>query len=190
MENDDTYSSIRDLADADHWRDAFPLLLDDFQQLLRDALDLLCELGEADDRSDPSHGDLPSISPHWQNRGFRDWVVPIELLRDAWQAVREIDPVRATRIAQGWFALPYPSFKRLALFAASHDGCIPADKWVDWLVTDDSWWLWSGDTIRETMRLLMQFSMINHGHLGNWGSASVPFLRQHLDYSRITAINA
>ena len=26
--------------------------------------------------------------PHWQNRGFRDWVSLIELLRDAWLAVR------------------------------------------------------------------------------------------------------
>ncbi|MCJ7601790.1 MAG: SIR2 family protein [Desulfobulbaceae bacterium] len=155
LASDHVHSSIRDLAEADHWCDALAPLLDDFQLLLRDALDLLCELGEADDRIDRSHWDLPSISPHWQNRGFRDWVALIELLRDAWQAVREIDPAGATRIAQGWFALPYPSFKRLALFAASHDGCIPADKWVDWLVADGSWWLWSVETNRETMRLLV-----------------------------------
>jgi hypothetical protein len=155
LATDHVHSSIRDLADAKHWRDALSLLLDDFQQLLRDALDLLCELGEADDRSDRSHWDLPSISPHWQNRGFQDWVALIELLRDAWQVIRGIDPARATRIAQGWFALPYPSFKRLALFAASHDGCIPADIWVNWLLADGSWWLWSVDTNRETMRLLV-----------------------------------
>lgn len=155
LATDHVHSAIKDLTEDDLWRDALPLLLDDFQQLLRDALDLLCELGEADDRSDRSHWDLPSITPHWQNRGFRDWVVLIESVRDAWLAVREIDPRRATRIAQGWFPLPYPSFKRLALFAASHDGCIPADIWVDWLVADGSWWLWSLDTKRETMRLLV-----------------------------------
>ena len=66
-----------------------PMLLEDLQQLLRDALDLLHELGEADASSDRSYWDLPSISPHWQNRGYRDWVVLIELLRDAWLAVRE-----------------------------------------------------------------------------------------------------
>ncbi|MGO9374345.1 MAG: anti-phage defense-associated sirtuin Dsr1 [Syntrophobacteraceae bacterium] len=155
LATDHVYSSIRDMADADDWRDALPVLLDDFQQLLRDALDLLCEMGEADDRSNRSHWDLPSISPHWQNRGFRDWVALIELLRDAWQAVRVIEPARATATARGWFALPHSSFKRLALFAASQDGCIPADTWVDWLVADDSWWLWSVDTRRETMRLLV-----------------------------------
>ena len=143
LAGDHVHSSLRDLADAEHWRGALPALLDDFQQLLRDALDLLRELGEADDRSDRSHWDLPSISPHWQNRGFRDWVALIELLRDAWLALRESDPARATQVAQAWFAMPYSTFKRLALFAASHDGCIASEQWVDWLVADDAWWLWS-----------------------------------------------
>ncbi|MCV5163805.1 hypothetical protein OFB65_26000, partial [Escherichia coli] len=88
-------------------------------------LDLLRELGESDDRHDRSHWDLPSITPHWQNRGFRDWVSLIELLRDSWLAVRAKDSDQASRIAQNWFELPYPTFKRLALFAASQDNCIP-----------------------------------------------------------------
>ena len=44
------YPSIRDLSGDNHWRGALPFLLDDFQQLVRDALDRLRELGEADDR--------------------------------------------------------------------------------------------------------------------------------------------
>ncbi|MFZ2328810.1 MAG: anti-phage defense-associated sirtuin Dsr1, partial [Rhodoferax sp.] len=151
---DHVNSALRDLAD-EHWASALPLLLDDFQQLLRDALDLLRELGEADDRNDRSHWDLPSITPHWQNRGFRDWVSLIELLRDAWLAIRVNDNARATRIAQNWFELPYPTFKRLALFAASHDDCIQPEHWVAWLLTDDAWWLWSTDTGREVFRLLV-----------------------------------
>lgn len=151
---DHVHSALRDLAD-EHWTLALPLLLEDFQQLLRDALDLLRELGEADDNRDRSHWDLPSITAHWQNRGFRDWVSLIELLRDAWLAVRVNDSVRATRIAQRWFELPYPTFKRLALFAASQDGCIPPEQWVDWLLTDGAWWLWSTDTGREVFRLFV-----------------------------------
>jgi len=151
---DHVHSTLRDLAD-ERWASVFPLLLEDFQQLLRDALDLLRELGEADDRNDRSHWDLPSIIPHWQNRGFCDWVSLIELLRDAWLAVRDVDSVRATRIAQAWFELPYPTFKRLALFAASQDTCIAPEQWVDWLLVNDAWWLWSVDTQRETMRLLV-----------------------------------
>lgn len=151
---DHVHSALRDLAD-EHWTSALPLMLDDFQQLLRDALDLLRELGEADDHNDRSHWDLPSITPHWQNRGFRDWVTLTELLRDAWLAIRVNDSPRATRIAQNWFELPYPTFKRLALFAASHDDCIQPEQWAAWLLTDDAWWLWSIHTRREVFRLLV-----------------------------------
>lgn len=145
-------------ADDNNWAVALPLLLEDFQQLLRDTLDLLCELGglgEADRYHDRSHWDLPSITPHWQNRGFRNWVSLIELLRDAWLAIRTDDSARATRIAKSWFELPYPTFKRLALFAASQDACISAEQWVDWLLTDGAWWLWSTETKREVFRLLV-----------------------------------
>jgi hypothetical protein len=152
---DHVHSTLQDLVD-DRWRATLPMLLDDFQQLLRDALDLLRELGRAADRSDLSYWDLPSISPHWQNRSFRDWVTLIELLRDAWLATREIDPERARRIALGWFDIPYPTFKRLALFGASQDDSIDYVQWVGWLISDDAWWLWSLETQREAMRLLVQ----------------------------------
>lgn len=151
---DHVRSTFRDLTD-EHWASTLPLLLDDFQQLLRDALDLLREFGEADDRSDRSHWDLPSISQHWQNRGFRDWVSLIELLRDAWLSYHGIDSARAVRIVQTWFDMPYPTFKRLAFFSATQDGCIAPERWVDWLLADGAWWLWSTDTGREVFRLLV-----------------------------------
>lgn len=143
------------LADSENLHSALPALLDDFQQLVRDALDLRNEIGDADDCSDRSCWDLPSISPHRQNQGFRDWVVLIELLRDAWLAIFVQDSSSAAQIANDWFDVPYPTFKRLALFAASHDGCIAPDQWVDWLVTDGGRWLWSAETGRETLRLLV-----------------------------------
>lgn len=151
---DHVRSALRDLS-GEQWQAALPALLDDIQLLLRDSLDLLRELGEADEHSDRSHWDLPSISPHRQNRGFRDWVSLIELLRDAWLAVLSADSDRAARIAATWFELPYPTFKRLALFAASQEGCIDPGKWVEWLLADDAWWLWSVDTHREVLRLLV-----------------------------------
>ena len=131
-------------------------LLNDFQQLLLDALGLVQELEGVDGHSYLSHIDLPSIAPHWQNdRCFSDWVVLIELLRDSWLEIRRIDPCRASQIAQSWFDFPYPSFKRLALFAASQDDCIPQKLWVEWIVDDNARWLWSEHTRRETMRLMV-----------------------------------
>lgn len=46
---DHVHSTLHDLA-GEPWKLALPHLLEDFQQLLRDALDLLRDLGEADDR--------------------------------------------------------------------------------------------------------------------------------------------
>jgi hypothetical protein len=151
---DHVHSTLGNLG-GEQWISALPDLLEDFQRLLRDALDLLRELGEADDRRDRSHWDLPSITPHWQNRGYHDWVSLIELLRDAWLAVQSNDRSRTTRIAQAWFELPYSTFKRLALFAASQNDCIPPKQWVDWLLADGAWWLWSTDTGREVFRLFV-----------------------------------
>lgn len=139
----------------EEWAAALPNLFDDLQQLLRDALDLLRELGEADDLGDRSHWDLPSIIPHQQNRGFRDWVVLIELLRDSWLSILSTNSVRAAGIAEAWFEVPYPTFKRLAFFAASQ-GCIPPAQWVNWLLADGAWWLWYSGTMREVFRLIVQ----------------------------------
>ncbi|MCU6619387.1 SIR2 family protein [Achromobacter mucicolens] len=154
LTNDHMQSTLRDL-ESEAWGAALPQLLADFQQLLCDALDLLGELNEANERSDRSHWDLPSIEPHWQNRGFREWVSLIELLRDSWLAVRELDNTRASLIAQSWFDLPYPTFKRLALFAASKENCIQPEQWARWLLSEEAWWLWSTDTGREVYRLLV-----------------------------------
>ena len=151
---DHVHTALLDNA-SESWAACLPLLLEDFQLLLRDAMDLLQELGEANNRKDPSHRHLPSITRHWQNRGFSEWVCLIELLRDSWLAVFSQDGARATRVAQTWFEQPYPTFKRLALFAASQDACIAPDEWVNWLLADGAWWLWCVDTKREVLRLLV-----------------------------------
>ncbi len=150
---DHVHSSLRD-APAEQWTRALPLLAEDLQLLLRDALELRQEMGGADALADNSYWDLPSISHHPQNKDFHDWVVLIELLRDAWLAIRESQPRRARDMATQWFGMPYPTFKRLALFAASQGDTIPSVQWVDWLLSDSAWWLWSIDTRREVLALL------------------------------------
>ncbi|WP_198144934.1 hypothetical protein [Pseudorhodobacter aquimaris] len=152
---DDVSSTLRDLADDKSWLALLPQLIDDFRQLLIDCLDIMQELGEADEYKDRSSWDLSSISPHWQNRGLRGWVTLIELLRDSWLAVRNEDPARASEIAKTWFEVPYPTFKRLAFFAAAQNDCILSELWVNWLLADDSWWLWSPSLMREVLQLLV-----------------------------------
>ena len=149
------HGDIRQLAGNENWVSALPTLLTEFTGLLHDALDLMRELGGADDRSDGSYVSQPSISEHAQNSSIRDWTALIELNRDAWRATAEMSPERALAAAQAWSQLPYPLFRRLAFFAAAQHGVVPPGQGLRWLLADDCWWLWSVETQRETMRLLI-----------------------------------
>ncbi len=145
---------LADLQDDPRWKAALPELVHEFNGLLRDALDLMQELGGADDRTDLSYIYQPSISPHPQNRGFHDWTALIELLREAWLATCVKSPDQARSIAKGWSRTRYPLFRRLAFFAATHNEVISSKQALEWLLEDECWWLWSVGTWREASRLV------------------------------------
>ena len=149
------HSTVQELPDDERWRTALPELLHDFSALLRDALDLMRELGEADDNTDRSYVHHPSITEHPQNMGFHDWTALIDLTRDAWRATAAQSPDRARLAAQGWRHIRYPLFRRLTFFAASDTELIPHRLGLTWLLEDERWWLWSVETTRETIRLLV-----------------------------------
>jgi hypothetical protein len=149
------HSALRDWQDKYYWQQALPELMQDFSMLLRDTLDLSHELGGADDRSDHSYVDQPSIDDHPQNKSFHDWTVLIELTRDAWVATAKLSDDRARLAAESWWYTPYPVFKRLALFAAAQGSMISSERALEWLLSEDAWWLWSEEVRRETMRLLV-----------------------------------
>jgi len=155
LSTDHVHTSLRDLPSDERWNAALPELLADVSALLRDALDLMRELGGAEDRSDLSYRHRPSISEHSQNRDFHDWTALIDLTRDAWLATAAQSPARAALMAQAWWHTPYPLFRRLAFFAAAQGDVIPKRQALDWLLADDHWWLWSVETEREAMRLLV-----------------------------------
>lgn len=136
------------------WKEELPSFLEEFQMLLRDGLDLLKDLEKIDHKNDFSNWYLPSIEEHPQNRNFHNWTALIELLRDSWLQLKEINKPKASTVACYWFELTYPTFKRLALFAASK-GCIESSVWLEWLLSDNRWWLWSYETEREVLRLLV-----------------------------------
>ncbi len=146
---------LDNLADDELWIEALPELLDEFTLLLRDALDLMREVELADERSDQSYFLQPSISEHPQNGDNRaDWTVLVELVRDSWLATLDRAPESARMAAEAWWCVPYPVFRRLAFFAAAQRNVIPHRQALDWLLSDHCWWLWSAETLRETMRLL------------------------------------
>lgn len=155
---DTVRAQLQELRADDRWQAALPTLLPDFSALLLDALDLMRELGGASDSSDLSYVHQPSISEHSQNRGFHDWTILIELTRDAWVATSISSPDLARRTAETWWETRYPVFRRLALFAAAQDGIIPVGQALKWLLQDESWWLWSVETSREGIRLLVSLA--------------------------------
>ena len=145
----------RELPDDERWATALPELLPDFTGLLRDALDLMRELGGADDTSDFSRIHQPSIAEHPQNRHLHDWTSLVDLTRDAWMATTRHDPERARLAAEGWHRTPYPLFRRLAFFAAAQNAIISPQVALDWLLAEDGWWLWSIETQHEAIGLLV-----------------------------------
>lgn len=159
LSTDHVHSTVSELSTDERWTSALPDMLSDFSALLRDALDLMRALDGADDRSDLSYLDQPSISEHQQNRDLHDWTALIDLTRDAWLATAaQQSPAassRAVRWAVDWSEAPYPLFRRLAFFAAAQDDVVPGGHALDWLLADEHWWLWSVETQRETMRLLV-----------------------------------
>jgi len=155
---EDVRSMLHESRDSGAWLAALADLVPDVSILLRDGLDLLRELGGADDRNDSSFLHQPSIGHHPQNMGFKDWTALIELARDGWIALSQRSPEQARLAAEQWRQIPYPLFKRLAFFAATHASVISPGVALDWLLADQGWWLWSMETQREAMRLLVSLS--------------------------------
>ena len=160
LSSDYVHSRLRDLPESHRWAEALPGLLDDFSMLLRDAMELMRELGESHDTYDPSRTWQPSISVHPQNKHSRDWTALIELTRDAWLATAKVSPERARLVAEAWVLKPYPIFRRLAYFAAAQEGVIPPRRGLGWLLEENYWWLWASATQREAIRLLVALAPV------------------------------
>ena len=146
---------LRELPKDEAWQKALAQLLPDFDALLVDALDLMREVDGIDERNDLSYVQQPSISQHPQNHALQDWTALIDLTRDAWLEVANQSPERARRQAEEWQCRRYPLFRRLAFFAGAHGEVIPGHMSLGWLLSDESWWLWSIETTRESCRLIV-----------------------------------
>ena len=158
LSSDNVHSALREEGNGKNWQTALPELLQDFTTLLRDALDLKKELGGADEKSDLSYVDQPSISKHSQNKNFQGWTALIKLACDSWLSMVQVNPTQARLVAESWWQFPYPLFKRLSFFAATSTDLINSNDALDWLLSDEHRWLWSDETKREMFRLLMSLA--------------------------------
>lgn len=154
LRSDHAREALRPLNEHAAWRRLLKESLPDFAGLLRDALELMRELEGAEDRSDLSYIANPSIEPHEQNRDFNEWTLLIDLVRDAWTETARTAPELARAEVKRWMSLRYPLFRRLAFFAAKNRDVYTAASGLHVLL-DDPWWLWSTETQREAIRLLV-----------------------------------
>ncbi|WP_133134186.1 hypothetical protein [Legionella rubrilucens] len=155
LTSDHVHSALGELSKEANWKDALPQLLDDFTMLLRDAIELKAELGKATELADMTYIAQPSISEHSQNRKFDDWTTLIELIRDAWLVTSVCYPEQALFAAKKWQFYPYPIFRRLMFFAAAQKSIISSATGLEWLLSDNCRWLWSTETKREAIRLIV-----------------------------------
>jgi len=157
LSSDYTHSAFNDLWDNLDWISVLPDLLLTFTQLLRDKCDLEKELqtGNENNFSGLSCIERPSISTHSQNKDYYDWTILIDLLRESWINTSKVDTDQAKRVAEIWWYSPYPIFQRLALFTASQQNIISNKNAVNWLLENNSKWLWSMEAQREVIRLLV-----------------------------------
>ncbi|MDA8041100.1 MAG: hypothetical protein MPJ22_01570, partial [Pirellulales bacterium] len=148
---------IEQLSGVQKWKEAQPKLLGDFDSLLREVFDLKRDLNLVSEEDDLSYRARPAIQEHSQNDHKHDaypWTILIDLVRDAWTETASVDSERALRFAKDWWRAPYPLFKRLALFAATHESVVPPRLALDWLFEDNCYWMWSGKCRYEKFQLL------------------------------------
>ena len=115
-------------------------------------------LGQADEKNDLSVLYLPSISPHQQNHNHHNWTFLIELCRDLWAETFQTNNAHALAILELWKTIPFPVFKRLVLHAYATSECATSSEKLNYLLTDNHWWLWSTATKREKFRLFESLS--------------------------------
>ncbi|HIG0327434.1 TPA: anti-phage defense-associated sirtuin Dsr1 [Legionella pneumophila] len=155
LASDHVHSALGELSKETRWQTILPQMFDDFTILLRDAFELKAELGRANNLADLSYIVQPSISEHPQNRKYDDWTALIDLTRDAWLATSVQNPEQACLAAENWQFHQYPIFRRLMFFAATQISVIPPSHGLCWLLSDNFHWLWSAETKREAIRLIV-----------------------------------
>jgi hypothetical protein len=129
-------------------------IADDLTTLLKRAMELFELAQKANHQYDSSYSDQPSISPHEQNSGLRDWTLLIELVREAWQQMLKTDRDRARRLVERWRSIPYPLFRRLSFYAMAESDLYTLQERTEYLLEGEGWWLWSVYVYREKFRLL------------------------------------
>ena len=131
------------------------VIADELTMRLCEALDWFREFGLASQDYDNSHIEYRSISPHEQNKHPHAWTQLIALVRDSHDAlVASGDNNTAERLARRWHSIPYPVFRRLALYTATEHDDSDVKFGLEILLSGPHPTLWDHHIMRETLRFL------------------------------------
>lgn len=98
---------------------------------------------------------LSSVEEHSQcHEGTHQWRSLVDLLRDGWVELATNNPKRALAIFDHWRDSSHFVLRRMALFAAKRTDVVPADVWIEELLSDHAFMLWCVFAKREVCRLL------------------------------------
>lgn len=154
------WKKVEEIKQHSAWSDIARQCLPEFTQCLHEVLELKSELGGVSWKSDLTYVDRPSIEDDSRNNNFRDWTVLIVLCRDAWRILASQDPPMALLEFDKWNSFKFPVFKRLTFHAATQTPLIDSSRGLSSLLQDNSWWLWSPETRRESLQLIAHLAEI------------------------------
>jgi len=146
--------AFKKLVKSELYPTKFTGLIDTVTGALFEVLELQAFIKQASAKSDRSNWDIVSIEPHQQNSHFRNWVILVELCRDLWGALFDINMAKAKSILHIWKSYKYPIFRRLVLHSFTVRNVVSQYDALNYLLEDDGLWLWSVSTRREVFRLL------------------------------------
>ena len=149
------YEITRFREQAEDWEGTLAVIADDLTTYLREAMDWFCEFDLADQDIDNTHIEYRSISPHEQNEHAHTWTQLITLAQESHDALVSCGNIEAaTRLAQRWRSLPYPIFRRLALYATTVRSDSDVETGIEILLDGERPALWDHNMRRETLRFL------------------------------------
>ncbi|HEY2918093.1 MAG TPA: hypothetical protein VGK77_03760, partial [Candidatus Binatia bacterium] len=155
---DELSYSLKEVEKLPDWPEQATECLPDFTTLLEDTFTFMAELDGATELSDLSYISRPSIGKHPQNRDFRDWTILVTLCRDALLFSAEKNPTLARSELDRWKTIRFPIFRRLVYFAAANSRILSNEEALSLILEDKAWWLWSIETQRESIRLLVSLA--------------------------------
>jgi hypothetical protein len=108
--------------------------LDSLTAQFRRVLDLYAVADLANDATDPTAVERPSIVPHAQNQNHNKWGLLIDIIWRGWVHIDRTSPELSRQYVASWRRVPFLGFRRLVLAAIAASAHFSADEKLEALL--------------------------------------------------------